>query len=116
MQLLAYLQHGRVFHRGGHDVAPAGVGLGGSEDGRVVALSRAGGEEDLLGVDVAEGASDLCAGLCDGVRRVPGGIVHRAGVEIVVRAVGGHGLADFRGNLRSSVIVGVDDSHASTFQ
>ena len=71
LQPLAGVEHGLVLgHLGDDVVAALAVHLGDALDGEVVALGRAGGEDDLLGRRADE-LGDLLARLLHGLLRFP---------------------------------------------
>ncbi len=83
-----------VLDGGGDEVGGFAVGGFGGEDaeeGEVVALGAAGGEDDL-GVEAAEEAGDGGTGLLDGSAGLLAVLVDGAGVAVVLHPVGTHGL------------------------
>ena len=100
-----------VLDGGGDEVG----GFGGSvredaEEGEVVALGAAGGEDDL-GVEAVEEAGDWVAGVLDGGAGVLALLVDGAGVAEVLHPEGTHGFEDFGEQRRGGVCVHVDSAH-----
>ena len=80
-----------VLDGGGDEVVAGGED---SEEGEVVALGAAGGEDDL-GRAAVEEAGDGLAGVVDRGSRVLGLLVDGTGVAVVLEIEGTHGLEDF---------------------
>jgi hypothetical protein len=74
----------------------------GAEEGEVVALGAAGGEDDLGGAAVEE-AGDAVAGVIDGGAGELALLVDGAGVAVVLEEEGTHGLEYFREERRCGV-------------
>jgi len=110
LEVLGDVQDGDVFGLGDDDVvALAPVAHGVADQGEVVRLGRARGEDDLgrLGADEA---GDAGAGLLEGGRGRVADAVQRRGVAEVLREVGQHGLDDPRVDGLGGLVVGVDDA------
>jgi hypothetical protein len=74
--------------------AVSGFGGEDAEEGEVVALGAAGGEDDL-GVEAVEETGDLGAGLFDCAAGVLAVLMNGAGVTVVLHPEGAHGFEDF---------------------
>jgi len=83
-----------------------------SEEGEIVALGAAGGEDDLGGAAV-EQASDGVAGVVDGGAGELALLVDGAGVAVVLEEEWAQGLEDLWEKRRGGVGVHVDSAHGS---
>ena len=108
-EFAADFEDGRVLDGAGHDVAAGRVGRGDAEEGGVVALGGAGGEEDFGGIGRADEGGHRGAGVAHGVGGAQGGLVHGAGVEVAGAEPREHGFDDFGGDGGGGVVVGVDE-------
>ncbi len=103
-----------MFHRSGDYVTAIGIGFRRSPDRRVVALRRAGCEQDLFWVGYTQMSGDFLSRFVDRLRRALRGIVHRAGIEVIFGEKGNHRLVYFGRDSSRGVVVRVYYFHAST--
>ena len=85
-----------------------------AEEGEVVALGAAGGEDDLGGA-AAEQRGDLLAGALDGGAGVLALLMDGAGVAELLDPEGTHGVEDLGEQRRGGVRVHVDAAHSFKF-
>ena len=110
---LGGVEDGVVLDLGGDEVGgfvAVEVGVQDAEEGEVVALGAAGGEDDFFGGAVEE-AGDLGAGVLDGGAGALAGLVRGAGVAGGGGEVGEHGLDDLGEDGGRRVGVEVDAGH-----
>ena len=115
---LGGVEHGVVLDGGGDEVGGflrEEIGLQDAEEGEVVALGAAGGEDDLGGAAV-EQRGDLLAGVLDGGAGVLALLVDGAGVAEVLDPEGTHGVEDLGEQRRGGVGVHVDPAHGSSLR
>ena len=96
-----------VLDAGGDEVGPFGKG---AEEGEVVALGAAGGEDDLGGAAVEE-VGDLLAGVVDGGASELALLMDGTGVAVVLEEEGTHGFEDFGEQRCGRVRDHVDSAH-----
>ena len=97
----------RVLDPGGDDVALVGIGGEGREDGGVVALGAAAGEDDLIRVGAEQGRH-LLAGLWTLPAHLAAEGVHAGGVAVELGEIGQHGLHHLGGHPGGGVVVQID--------
>jgi hypothetical protein len=107
------VEDGVVLDGGGDEVGRfGGFVREDAEEGEVVALGAASGEDDL-GVEAVEEAGDGGAGLLDGAAGLLALLVDGAGVAVVLHPEGTHGFKDFGKEGGGRVCVHVDSAHGS---
>ena len=114
LERLGGVEDGVVLDAGGDDVrllfGCGELGGDGSEEGEIVALGSAGGEDDLGGAAV-EQAGDGVAGVVDGGAGELAVLMDGAGVAEVLDPEWAHGLEDLGQERRGGVRVHVDAVH-----
>jgi len=103
-------EDGVVLDAGGDEVSGCGGVLECAEEGEVIALGAAGGEDDLGGAAVEE-VGDLIAGVVDGGAGELALLMDGAGVAVVLEEEGTHGFEDFGEQRCGRVRVHVDSAH-----
>jgi len=107
-------EDGVVLDAGGNEVSGCGGVLECAEEGKVVALGAAGGEDDLGGTAVEE-TGDLVASVVDGGASELTLLMDGAGVAVVLQEEGTHGFKDFGQERCGRVRVHVDSAHVFYF-
>ena len=113
---LGRLDHAGVFDRGDDDVCGRSfLGLGDPQDGEVVGLGAAAGEDEPVRLEVAEVGAENFGDLFAGVFKAAAGVLARlvltGRVGVALGEAAGNGVSDLRAGRRGGAVVEVDRFH-----
>lgn len=110
-QVLAQLQQGRMLDHGGNHLVAPGHGLERREDGGIVALRPAGGEDDLVIMLGADQRLYALARLLDGAGHIRAEGVHGGSIAELLGKKGQHGGDHGRIDAGGGIVVEIDGLH-----